>query len=216
VLNVGAGTGNYEPDDRRVIAVEPSAVMVAQRPEGTAPVVRAIAEALPFADEAFDAAMVLLALHHFSDPARGLREVRRVARSRVVVLTADVEVWGRTWLVRDYFPWMAEFDRARFPSLKDTIEFLAPADVRVDPLLTPHDCRDGYTPAFWRRPEAYLDPAVRAASSQFAMNPDLVSGGLHRLEGDLQCGAWHERNAELLDMDVYDVGHRLIVAEIHR
>jgi SAM-dependent methyltransferase len=214
VVNVGAGTGNYEPADRRVVAVEPSDVMVAQRPPTAAPAVRAVAEALPFSNGTFDAGMALLALHHFRDPARGLREIRRVVRLRVVVFTADIDEWAKCWLVRDYFPWMADVDRKRFPSMHETIELLRPARIRVEDLLTPHDCLDGYTPANWRRPEAYLDPAVRKGSSQFMLNPDRARDGLQRLHEDLSSGRWHERNAEILELKELDAGHRLVIAEL--
>lgn len=213
VLDVGAGAGSYEPRDRRVVAVEPSAVMIAQRPDDAAPSaqVQAVAERLPFLDDAFDAAMAVLTVHHWEDPRAGLFEVRRVTRGRVVVVTADVDVWARCWLVRDYFPEIVELDRGRFASPELVADALGGGV--VEPLLTPHDCTDGFTPAYWRRPEAYLDPRVRAGSSSFAqLGEAAVAEGLRRLERDVGSGAWSERNAELLDLEAFDAGHRLVIA----
>jgi SAM-dependent methyltransferase len=209
-VNVGAGTGNYEPDDRRVVAVEPSEVMLAQRRPDAAPAVRAVGEALPFRDTAFDASMALLSLHHLTDAALGLRELRRVAAHRVVVLTADVDVWARCWLVRDYFPWMEDVDRARMPTIAATVAALRPAAVRVEPMLIPHDCLDAYTPAHWRRPEAYLDPVVRAGISNLVHFGDALDPSFHRLAADLESGAWHRRHADLLDLAELDLGYRIV------
>ncbi len=213
IVNVGAGAGSYEPRDRKVVAVEPSWTMISQRPPGSAAVVQASAEALPFADMTFEAGLAVLTVHHWRDPARGLRELRRVARGRVVVVTADIDVWAKMWLVRDYLPQIAAFDRGRFPSPERIVEALGGG--RVAPLLTPADCEDGFTPAFWRRPHAYLDPGVRAGMSSFAsLDDQTVTTGLLALERDLESGSWFERNAELLNLDEYDAGHRLVVAEV--
>jgi SAM-dependent methyltransferase len=212
VVNVGAGAGSYEPRDRPVTAVEPSRTMIAQRPEGAAPVVQAAAEALPFPDRTFDAGLAVLTIHHWSDPVAGLHELRRVVRGRVVVVTADIEVWARMWLVRDYFPEIAELDRGRFVTPEQVERELGGG--RVDPLPTPADCVDGFAPAFWRRPRSYLDPAVRAGiSSLVALDEQILSRGLAALAADLKTGAWAEGNAELLDLDEYDAGHRLVVAD---
>lgn len=207
VVNVGAGAGSYEPADRRVLAVEPSAVMVAQRPAGAAPAVRALAESLPFPDDAFDAALAVLTVHHWSDPCAGLRELRRVARGRVVVLTWDPAHAG-FWLTRDYFPDFVELDRRDFPTLADFAAALGPVEVGAVPV--PHDCADGFLGAFWRRPEAYLDERVRAGISSFARFGD-VSPRLGRLRDDLESGRWAAENAELLDLEELDLGYRLIV-----
>jgi SAM-dependent methyltransferase len=215
VVNVGAGAGSYEPRDRLVTAVEPSRTMIDQRPQGSAPVVQAGAEALPFADRTFDAGLAVLTVHHWRDPAAGLHELRRVVRGPVVVFTADIEVWARMWLVRDYLPEIAELDRARFVTPGQVAEALGGG--RIQPLLTPADCADGFGPAFWRRPQAYLDPGVRAGiSSLVALDEETRSGGLAMLAEDLGSGRWAERNAELLGLDAFDAGHRLVVADATR
>jgi SAM-dependent methyltransferase len=207
VLNVGAGAGSYEPADRRVVAAEPSAVMVAQRRPGSAPAVRAAAERLPFASASFDAAMASLTLHHWSDWRSGLREMRRIAR-RVVVFTWDPGSDG-FWLVQEYFPEIISFDVGAFPTIEGMAEVLGPLEVRPVPI--PADCTDGFLAAYWRRPETYLDPATRAAISGFARVPD-VAPGLARLASDLADGTWAARWGHLLDLDELDCGYRLVVA----
>lgn len=213
VLNVGAGTGSYEPADRDVVAVEPSAVMVEQRQPGSAPVVRALAEALPFPDRSFDVVMAILTIHHWVDVHRGLAELRRVARGRVILETSDVDTWTRFWLVERYFPAIGELDRARHVPIPEIVANLGDAEVLRVPI--PHDGRDGFTGAFWHRPGAYLDPAVRAGMSTFAhIDPGAREAGLHRLAEDLASGAWQHRYGELLDLDELDLGYRLIVTEL--
>jgi len=188
VVNVGAGTGSYEPFDRALIAVEPSSHMIQQRLPGAAPVIQASAEALPFPDDSFDAAMALLTLHHWTDWHRGLDEMRRVARRQVVFTFEPGEV-GNFWLTEAYFPDIVELDRGRCPSIADLARHLG--DCRVDRVAIPHDCVDGFLAAYWRRPEAYLDPKVRAGISAFALlDQDAVSRGVARLEADLESGAW--------------------------
>jgi SAM-dependent methyltransferase len=209
VVNVGAGTGSYEPSDRAVTAVEPSAVMIAQRPPDAAPAVQASAEALPFADASFDAAMAVLTLHHWSDWHGGCAELRRVARDRVVVFSWDPACAGRMWLGPEYLPDLVDEDVASFPSLADQAAALG-ADGEVVPI--PWDCRDGFFSAFWRRPEAYLDPAVRAGISILAKrNEAELADGLARLRADLDSGAWARRHADLLQRDALDLGYRLLV-----
>lgn len=207
VVNVGAGAGSYEPADRRVVAVEPSRTMVAQRPPGAAPAVRATADALPFADAAFDAALAILTLHHWSAQSAGLRELRRVARGPAVILTWDPAHPG-FWLC-DYFPEIFDRDRPLFPPPEAMARELGPVAVR--PVPVPHDCRDGFLAAYWRRPEAYLDPHVRGAISTFS-KLDRVEDGVARLRADLDSGAWHRRNGHLLDRAELDLGYRLVVA----
>jgi SAM-dependent methyltransferase len=209
VVNVGAGTGSYEPPDRGVTAVEPSAVMIAQRPPGAAPAVQASAEALPFDDASFDAAMAILTLHHWSDLRAGCAELRRVARDRVVVFSWDPTYVGRMWLGPEYFPQHAREDADGFPSLAEQAAALS-AEVEVVPI--PWDCRDGFFSAFWRRPEAYLDPAVRAGISTLAKRSENeLAEGLARLRADLESGAWARRHADLLERDELDLGYRLLV-----
>jgi SAM-dependent methyltransferase len=210
VVNVGAGTGSYEPPDRDVTAVEPSAVMIAQRPPGAAPAVQASAEALPFDDASFDAAMAVLTLHHWSDFRAGCAELRRVARNRVVVFSWDPTFVGRMWLGPEYFPEHMGEDVIGFPSLAEQAAALGDAEAEV--VSVPWDCRDGFMSAFWRRPEAYLDPAVRAGISTLAKrSEDELAEGLARLRADLDSGAWARRHAELLERDELDLGYRLLV-----
>ena len=211
VVNVGAGSGNYEPPDRDVTAVEPSEVMIAQRPPEAAPAVQAAAQALPFADDAFDAAMAVLTLHHWADWRAGLAEMRRVASDRVVVFSWDPSFAGRLWVSAEYFPQLVEDDVRDFPSLADQAGALQA--LSVTPVPIPHDCRDGFYGAHWRRPEAYLDPVVRAGISTLAKRePGELEAGLTRLEDDLRTGAWAERHADLLAHEELDLGYRLLIS----
>src|SRR6266446_7935092 len=209
VLNVGAGTGSYEPPDRDVTAVEPSTVMRAQRPAGAAPCVAAAAESLPFDDQSFDAAMAFATVHHWPDPIAGLREMRRVAR-RVVVFTCDTteESWrSRFWLTRDYLP-----DVAASPVGLAT-ELAAAIGAWMEPVLVPWDCADGFFEAYWRRPEAYLDEDVRRGISVWArVGPDAEQRAVRSLHDDLASGRWAERNRELVALDAAELGLRLLVA----
>ena len=207
VVNVGAGTGSYEPAHRQVTAVEPSAAMIAKRAPGAAKAVQASADDLPFADDAFDAAMAVLTIHHWPDKSAGLRELRRVTRGPIVLLTFDPA--SRPWLT-DYLPELAALDEANMPALSDYARWLGP--VRIAPVPVPHDCSDGFLYAYWRRPAAYLDPVIRSGSSSFWALPNLDEG-LNRLEADLRSGAWQARYAELLDAETYDAGYRLVIAD---
>lgn len=212
VLNVGAGTGSYEPPDRRVIAVEPSAAMLAQRPSGAASAVQARAEALPFPDRTFDAAMAILTLHHWADRPGGLAECARVARRRVVLLTWDPAA-DPFWLLRDYFPEFVEADRKVFPAMAAYAETFGPgARVDIAPVPIPSDCVDGFLGAYWARPAAYLDESVRAGISSFSRSG--TEAGLARLREDLATGAWHTRHGPLLAADAQDLGYRLVVAQL--
>jgi DNA-binding transcriptional MerR regulator len=211
VLNVGAGTGSYEPPDRDVTAVEPSAVMRALRPAGAAPCVAAAAASLPFADRSFDAAMAVSTLHHWPDPVAGLREMQRVAR-RVVVFTYDADDTGwrrRFWLTRDYLPEFADL-LIGWPSLADLTRAVGG---RAEPLLVPWDCADGFFEAYWRRPEAYLDERVRRAVSVWTrVGPQAEQRAVSALREDLSTGRWAERNRDLLALDAAELGLRLLVA----
>ena len=212
VLNVGAGTGSYEPADREVLAVEPSAVMRAARPPGAARCVEGVAEALPFADDSFDAAMAVLSDHHWPDPVAGLREMRRVAR-RVVVFQWDNLLIERFWLVRDYLPEFIAKARRR-PTLGSRA---AAIGASIEPVPIPADCVDGFFAAFWRRPHAYLDDVVRRGSSVWSqVGPRVEERAVAALAADLDSGAWAERNAELLDLDEAELGARLVVAPARR
>jgi SAM-dependent methyltransferase len=215
VLNVGAGTGSYEPSDRDVIAVEPSALMRAQRPAGAAPCVAAVAERLPFDDQSFDAAMAFATVHHWQDPIAGLREMRRVAR-RVVVFThdsTDTGWLGRFWLTRDYLPEVADLLAGR-PSLTEQARAIG---ARAEPVLIPWDCADGFFEAYWRRPHAYLDERVRHGVSVWArVGPDAEQRAVRTLRDDLASGRWAERNRDLLALDASELGLRLLVADARR
>lgn len=212
LVNVGAGAGAYEPRDRRVVAVEPSGTMIGQRPAGAAPCVQAVAERLPFRDRAFEASLAILTLHHWTDRTAGLAELRRVARRRVVILTWDPVGGGEFWLIRDYLPEILALDVQRFPSPDSIAENLGP--IRTIPVAVPHDCHDGFLGAFWRRPEAYLDPDVRSAISAFAqLDPERVRRGVARLADDLGSGRWEARHGDLRRRESLDLGYRLIVAE---
>jgi SAM-dependent methyltransferase len=207
VLNVGAGAGSYEPAGREVTALEPSLEMIRQRAANAAPVVQGIAEALPFADASFDAVMAVLTVHHWSDQAKGLREMRRVSRGPVVILTYDPAFRG-FWLA-DYLPGLISLDEAQMPPLSAYAEVLGP--VNISPVPIPHDCIDGFLCAYWRRPEAYLDPRIRAASSSFWALGD-ISREIGQLETDLADGSWAERHADVLHREELDLGYRLVTS----
>lgn len=213
VVNVGAGTGSYEPPDRAVLGIEPSEVMIGQRSAGAAPCLRGSAEALPVGTASVDAAMALLTVHHWTDLVRGLGEMARVARKRVVLLTWVPE--GEPfWLTEDYFPEMLAIDRKIFPTTPDLTALLerVVGPVHVAPVPIPHDCTDGFQAAYWRRPEAYLNAKVRNAISTFTkIDP---GPGLSKLRGDLGSGHWAERNRDLLGLDALDLGYRIFRCEI--
>jgi SAM-dependent methyltransferase len=212
VANVGAGAGSYESPDREVIAIEPSATMRAQRPEGAPDAIDARAEALPLEDASVDAATAILTVHHWSDPLAGLRELRRIARGPVVVLTFDPAAAEALWLVRDYLPELAAVDRARFPTIDATVQALG-GPTTVDRVPIPHDCRDGFLGAYWRRPERYLEPAVRPGISTFGeLDEAVLERGLRRLRNDLDSGAWRRRYGGLLPLEELDIGYRLVVS----
>jgi SAM-dependent methyltransferase len=211
VLNVGAGAGSYEPEDRSVLAVEPSATMRAQRPAGAAPAIDARAEALPFDDGAFDAAMACVTIHHWECPEAGLAELRRVARGPVVVFTFEL----------DHLPaWQLEYLREgvakelpRFPAIDDVAAALGDR-TRVERIPTPGDCTDGFFEAFWRRPEELLDPAVRSAQSVWALlEPDVEQRIVERLVGALDSGAWDATHGHLRERESFDGSLRLVISE---
>ena len=212
VVNVGAGAGAYEPADRAVVAVEPSQTMVAHRPPRAAPCIQGVAEQLPFRDRSLDASLGILTIHHWTDQAAGLRELRRVARRRVVLVTWDPEGFDDFWLTTEYLPEVIALDLPRFPPVAALAGSLG--EMRVIPIPVPHDCQDGFLGAFWRRPEAYLDPDVRRGISVFAqIPPEAVSRGIARLAEDLRSGRWEERYGALRGRDSLDIGYRLVVAE---
>ncbi len=213
VLNVGAGTGSYEPVDREVTALEPSREMIAQRPPGSAPVVEGVAEDLPFEDDSFDAAMALITVHHWKDVRAGLAETVRVARQRVVVLTLTPVPPEELWMRRDYFPGMLDFHTRVMPPIEELTALLPNAS--VEPVPIPNGCTDGFWMAIWDRPEMHLDPDVRRASSSWHQMPgDEVEQGLAKLKADLESGRWDERNGHLRAQPELDVGLRLVISEL--
>jgi SAM-dependent methyltransferase len=225
VVNVGAGTGSYEPADhdsdsdldshadrrRTVVAIEPSSVMVAQRPSGAAPAVRASASALPLPTGWADVALGVCTVHHWDDWKAGLAEMQRVARRQVIV-AIDFDLHGTFWLLEDYLPEVGDHTRRCHPGADVIAEAIGATDVITLPV--PRDMQDGVLGAYWCRPEAYLDPAVRANASGLALaDPAVIARGVGELERDLQSGAWQRRHADLLAQDSVDLGYRLVVAE---
>jgi len=208
VLNVGAGTGSYEPPHLDVTAAEPSAVMRAQRAAGAAPCVAATAESLPFEDQSFDAAMAFATIDHWQDPIAGLREMQRVAR-RVVVITKDFSDPDLFWLNRDYLPEAAGLVIG-WPALTDLARAIG---ARAEPVLIPWDCADGFYEAYWRRPAAYLDAQVRRGMSIWArVGRHAELRAVRSLGDDLASGRWAERNRDLVDLDAAELGVRMLIA----
>ncbi|MGY4098210.1 class I SAM-dependent methyltransferase [Nocardia sp. R16R-3T] len=212
VANIGAGSGSYEPTGT-VIAIEPSEVMIEQRPPGAAPAVQAVAEQLPMHTDAVDAALAILTVHHWTDLDRGIAEMKRIARRRIVILTWDHTVYREFWLVRDYLPAAGDTDARLAVAPARLADLLG--DISIIPIPVPHDCVDGFGGAYWRRPEAYLDETVRAGMSMLAMTPAaLLRDGLSRLRDDLATGVWARRHGELLGESRLDLGYRLVIAEL--
>jgi SAM-dependent methyltransferase len=209
-VNVGAGAGSYEPTDLAVVPVEPSQAMIEQRRASLPRAVRGRAESLPLPDKSVDAALAVLTAHHWSDRAAAFAEIRRVARTRAVFFTHDPDAtFG--WL-DDYFPGLAGGTTSRYPRLEE-LDALGRCSVETVPI--PADCTDGFTGAYWQRPDAYLDDVVRANMSTFALlDPAVVAEGVARLAGDLADGSWQRRHASLLTLREWDVGYRLVVAQL--
>jgi SAM-dependent methyltransferase len=212
VANIGAGTGSYEPASRTVIAVEPSEIMIAQRPAVAAPCLQGSATDIPLSDRSVDAAMAILTIHHWPDLARGLSEMARIAKRRVVILTFVPGV--PFWLTDDYFPDVAAHDRTIFPAAADLAALLERTigPTRLAALPVPHDCVDGFLGAYWRRPDCYLNPDRRAAISSFRRID--AAPGLARLATDLDSGVWTQRHQSLAALDELDLGYRLAVCDI--
>ena len=207
---LGAGSGSYEPRDRPVVAVEPSAVIAGQRPEHAAPAVRAVAEALPFADGSFGAAMAVLSIRRWTDKARGLAEMRRVARGPVVLFGGSDRLLNTTWWLHDYFPAARRLVAGRNPPERISQVL---GSVSAIPVPIPADCADGFEAAYWRRPQAILDPAIWRATSALSLISDTErASGMSRLSADLRSGDWERRYGHLLDLGELDLGYRVIVA----
>ncbi|HVT41824.1 MAG TPA: methyltransferase domain-containing protein [Acidimicrobiales bacterium] len=210
VVNVGAGAGSYEPSGCTVVAIEPSFVMVAQRPDGAGPVVRASASALPLPSDCADVAMAILTVHHWDDAAAGLAELCRVAPRRIV-LGIDFDLHARFWLLDEYLPEVAATTKPLGPDADAIAEAIGAA--ASIPLPVPRDMQDGVLGAYWCRPDAYLDPAVRATCSGLALaDPAVITRGVAALERDLASGAWQRRHADFEEVDTVDLGYRLLVA----
>jgi SAM-dependent methyltransferase len=210
IVNIGAGTGSYEPEDIELVAVEPSSVMISQRKAGSHRVEQAFAEKLPFDDKSFSHAMTVLSMHHWQDRARAFQEINRVATEKFVAITWDPKS-EPFWLTRDYFPEIYEMDTRIFPDIEELNEYFD--EVTIRPLQIPSDCRDGLLAAFWKRPEAYLSSQVRQAMSPFSRIKNLLEG-LQKLEADLASGQWARNNRTILDASYLDVGYRLIAARV--
>ena len=208
VLNVGAGTGSYEPSDRIVTALEPSTEMIRQRLPGAPKAHQGVAEHIPFEDNQFDAAMAVLTVHHWSDAEAGLLEMRRVAKNRLVILTFDPAA-PYFWLA-DYIPEIITIDQPIMPKLSEFERILG--ETKVTPIPVPHDCIDGFLGAYWRRPRAYLNPLVRASISTFPKLDD-ISDALANLESDLNSGVWEAKYGHLMELDSLDIGYRLVVTD---
>ncbi|HET7484011.1 MAG TPA: class I SAM-dependent methyltransferase [Solirubrobacterales bacterium] len=213
VVNVGAGTGSYEPDDREVIAVEPSPVMIAQRPAGAAPAVEGVAEALPLEDKSVDAAMGALTIHHWDDLDDGLAEMRRVARRRIVLFTIDAERNSEIWTLSEYFPAAARAEREKMPSM-ETLEALMPK-ATIEAVPAPSRCHDEFTSALWDRPELFLEPGILRASSLWHSLPAAeVERGQELLRADLESGRWDEEHGHLRTLPELEIGLRLVCEEL--
>lgn len=210
IINIGAGSGSYEPEGVELVAVEPSAKMIAQRGSDSYPVELAAAESLPFPDNSFSHAMTVLSMHHWSDRPKAFGEINRVATDKFVAISWDPAA-SPFWLTRDYFPEIHAEDVGMFPSLAELHTHFE--DVSIAALPIPGDCHDGFLAAYWKRPAAYLDPGVRQAISSFAKST-AKEAGLKRLAADIESGVWEERNASILELDELDAGYRLITATI--
>ncbi|HEX4463102.1 MAG TPA: methyltransferase domain-containing protein [Solirubrobacterales bacterium] len=213
VVNVGAGTGSYEPRDRETIAVEPSSLMIARRPAGTAPVLQGVAEALPLEDQSVDAAMGVFTIHHWDDLDAGLAEMRRVARKRIVLATIDAEINARIWTLAEYFPEAMALEKEVMPSMASLEASLPGATIEAVPM--PSRCRDEFTSALWDRPELFLEPAtLRASSLWHRLAPEAIERGQERLRADLESGRWDEVHGHLRTLPELDIGLRLVRAEL--
>lgn len=209
VVNVGAGVGAYEPADRCIVAIEPSITMIKQRRAGSAPAVQAVASALPLKDQCADATTAILTVHHWQLRSEALSELGRISRKRIVFLTWDPDHEG-FWLTQQYLPSIAALDRKIFPAMSELARALGA--IRTTVLPIPHDCLDGFLGAFWRRPEAYLDPAIRAGMSTFSRIDD-EQVGLERLRKDLASGAWERRFGHVRTHSALDIGYRIVTVE---
>jgi ubiquinone/menaquinone biosynthesis C-methylase UbiE len=213
VVNVGAGTGSYEPLDREAIAVEPSSLMIAKRPESAAPALQGVAEALPLEDGSVDAAMAIFTIHHWGDLDAGLAEMRRVALKRIVLLSIDATKNAEIWTLAEYFPEAMALEEEAMPSIA-SLEASMP-NARIETVPMPSRCRDEFTSALWDRPELFLEPAtLRASSLWHRLDPELIERGQERLRADLESGRWDEAHGHLRTLPELDIGTRLVSEEL--
>ncbi|MEM7186082.1 MAG: class I SAM-dependent methyltransferase [Bacteroidota bacterium] len=210
ILNIGAGTGSYEPLEANLVALEPSQAMIDQRPKGAYPVVKGTAEVLPFANNSFSHALTILSMHHWQQRELAFHEINRVVAQGFVAVTWNPES-APFWLTRDYFPEIIEWDRKIFPSLAEFDRYFD--QVSVEPLLIPEDCIDGFLAAYWKRPAAYLEPSIRRSISSFSKLEN-IDQGLDRLAADIQSRKWHETNQHLLSQTVLDAGYVIVSAQV--
>jgi SAM-dependent methyltransferase len=209
-VNIGAGTGSYEPENVALVAVEPSLKMISQRKVGSYPVEQAFAEELPFENNSFSHAMTVLSMHHWENRKLAFNEINRVATEKFVAITWDPKS-EPFWLTRDYFPEIHETDKRIFPDLEELNDYFD--EVKMSPLRIPSDCKDGFLAAFWKRPEAYLDSDIRQSMSSFSKKTR-QSEGLQKLEDDLDSGTWAKKNHAILNASSLDVGYRMISAKV--
>ena len=210
IINIGAGTGSYEPENVDLVAVEPSSRMISQRKIGSHRVEQAFAEKLPFEDNSFSHAMTVNSMHHWENRALAFNEINRVATHRFVAISWDPES-APFWLTRDYFPEIYEMDKSIFPEMDELSDYFS--EVSITPLEIPADCKDGLLAAFWKRPEAYLSEKVRRSTSPFSKIRNLAEG-LNKLQDDITSGAWAKNNHAILNSTSLDVGYRLITARV--
>ncbi len=210
IVNVGAGTGNYEPIDRRVVAVEPSWAMLRQREGRTSQVIRGVAEALPLPDGTFDAGLAVLTMHHWHDVEAGLAELARVSRRQVVFFFEPLHT--HSFWALDYFPEARELPSEANPPGEAILgRMLQVREIRTVPVSA--DCEDGFGAAYWARPEAYTDPVVQAGMSWLALLPAAArKRGSTRLAADLESGTWDERFGHLRHQATFDGGYRIAIA----
>lgn len=214
VANVGAGTAEYEPTDRWVLAIEPTEHRITSRAHGLTTPIRGYAESLPIPSSSVDAAMACLTLHQWADWRVGVQELRRVARKRVVIFTYDPTYAERFWLLRDHLPELGHLHSRRFPPIEQQCASIGD-EVHVQTVAIPHDCANGLLAAHWRRPRAYLDKQVRAGIPTFQLpGATRLPDGLAQLAEDLERGRWQQRNHELLSLEQLDLGYRLLVTEL--
>jgi len=210
IVNIGAGSGSYEPHDIELVAVEPSKEMIKQRKANKHLVIKTSAEDLPFKDNSFTHALTILSMHHWADRNKAFTEINRVTTDRFVAVSWNPNA-SPFWLTRDYFPELYETDQKIFPTLEEFQRHFN--DVQITPLLIPEDCIDGFLAAYWKRPEAYLNPKVRQSISTFSKLKQLDTG-LKKLEDDLKSGAWKQRNRDILNKSALDAGYILITANV--